>query len=76
MDQAEDAASHGPGFGENNVSQEQENPPPPPPPTRLEAAMALLLENQNVMIFNVATRAGIYKCSAFLGRVVTAWYQS
>ena len=25
---------------------------------------------------NVATRARIYKYSAFLGRVVTAWYQS
>ena len=32
------------------MSQEQENPPPPLPPTRLEAAMALLLENQNVMM--------------------------
>ena len=41
MEQAEDAASNGPGLGENNASQEQENPPPPPPPTRLEAAMAL-----------------------------------
>ena len=50
MEQAEDAASQGPGFGENNVSQELENPPPPPPPTRLEAAMALLLENQNAMM--------------------------
>ena len=50
MEQEEDAASHGPGFGENNMSQEQENPPPPPPPNRLEAPMALLLENQNMMM--------------------------
>ena len=50
MEHAEDASSHDPGFGENNQSQEQENPPPPPPPNRLEAAMALLLENQNAMM--------------------------
>ena len=50
MKHAEDASSHGPGFGENNQSQEHENPHPPPPPDRLEAAMALLLENRNAMM--------------------------
>ena len=47
MEHAENAASNGPAMGEDQHSQEHENPPPLPPPNRLEAAMALLLENQN-----------------------------
>ena len=50
MEHAEDAASNGPAMGEDQHSQEHENPPPPPPPNRLEADMALLLENQNVLM--------------------------
>ena len=50
MEHAEDAASNGPAMGEDQHSQEHENPPPPPPPNRLEAAMTLLLENQNVLM--------------------------
>ena len=45
MDHAEDATSNGPAMGEDHHSQEHENQPPPPPPNRLEAVMALLLEN-------------------------------
>ena len=50
MEHAEDAASNDHAMGEDQHSQEHENPPPPPPPNRLEAAMALLLENQNVLL--------------------------
>ena len=45
MDHAEDAASNGAAMGEDHHSQEHENPPPLPTPDRLEADMALLLEN-------------------------------
>ena len=51
MEHAEDALSNGPIFGEVNHSQGQNNPPPPPPrQDRLEAAMAVLLENQNALM--------------------------
>ena len=50
MEHAEDAASNGPAMGEDHHSQKHENPPPPPPLNRLEAAMALLLENQNALM--------------------------
>ena len=50
MEHTEDTASNGPAMGEDHHSQENENPPPPPPPNRLEATMALLLENQNALM--------------------------
>ena len=48
MEHVEDAASNGPIMGEDHNSQEQENPPPPL--NHLEAAMALLLDNQNTLM--------------------------
>ena len=50
IDHAEDVASNGPAMGEDHHSQEHENPPPPPPLNRMEADMALLLENQNALM--------------------------
>ena len=50
MENAEDVSSNGPGNSEINHSQEQENPPPPLPPNRMEADMAMMLENQNAMM--------------------------
>ena len=50
MDHAEDAKSNNPAMGEDHHSQEHENPPPPPPTNRLEAAMTLLMANQNALM--------------------------